>query len=56
MDAAIDGGFNLVEFTLTTPSCLDRVAEYRAKYDGLKTGKVIAPFAQRVPPPPIPSP
>jgi len=41
MDAAIDGGFNLVEFTLTTPGCLDRVAEYRAKYDGLKTGKVL---------------
>lgn len=41
MDAAIDGGFKLVEFTLTTPGCLDRVAEYRAKYDGLKTGSVL---------------
>jgi 2-keto-3-deoxy-6-phosphogluconate aldolase len=41
MDAAIDGGFQLAEFTLTTPGCLDRVAEYRAKYDGLKTGKVL---------------
>jgi len=41
MDAAIDGGFQIVEFTLTTPGCLDRVAEYRSKYDGLKTGNVM---------------
>jgi len=34
MQAAIDGGFDIVEFTLTTPGCLDRVAEFRAKYDG----------------------
>ena len=34
MDAAINGGFEIVEFTLTTPGCLDCVADYRAKYDG----------------------
>ena len=34
MEAAIDGGFEIVEFTLTTPGCLDRVADFRAKYDG----------------------
>merc|ERR1719333_1635201 len=34
MQAAIDGGFDIVEFTLTTPGCLDRVADFRKKYDG----------------------
>merc|ERR1719217_151704 len=34
MQAAIDGDFEIVEFTLTTPGCLDRVANFRAKYDG----------------------
>jgi Entner-Doudoroff aldolase len=34
MQAAIDGGFDIVEFTLTTPGCLDQVANFRAKYDG----------------------
>merc|ERR1719326_2398365 len=34
MQAAIDGGFNIVEFTLTTPGCLDAVADFRKKYDG----------------------
>lgn len=34
MEAAISGGFEIVEFTLTTPGCLDRVADFRAKYDG----------------------
>ena len=34
MEAAIDGGFNIVEFTLTTPGCLDAVADFRARYDG----------------------
>ena len=33
MDAAIDGGFKVCEFTLTTPGCLDRVAEYSSKPD-----------------------
>ncbi|CAB9514936.1 KHG/KDPG aldolase [Seminavis robusta] len=34
MQAAIDGGFKIVEFTLTTPDCLDHLADFRAKYDG----------------------
>jgi len=34
MTAAIDGGFPVVEFTLTTPGCLDAVADFRKKYDG----------------------
>ena len=34
MQAAIDGGFDIVEFTLTTPGCLDTLADFRAKYDG----------------------
>lgn len=31
MDAAIAGGFKLVEFTLTTPGCLDCVSDFRAQ-------------------------
>ena len=34
MQAAIDGGFDIVEFTLTTPGCLDAVSDFRKKYDG----------------------
>ena len=34
MQAAIDGGFEIVEFTLTTPGCLDQVANFRKKLDG----------------------
>jgi len=34
MQAAIDGGFEIVEFTLTTPGCLDRVSDFRTKLDG----------------------
>ena len=34
MQAAIDGGFKIVEFTLTTPDCLQHLADFRAKYDG----------------------
>ncbi|KAH8098446.1 aldolase [Aureococcus anophagefferens] len=34
MAAAIDGGFKIAEFTLTTPGCLDAVADFRGKYDG----------------------
>jgi 2-dehydro-3-deoxyphosphogluconate aldolase/(4S)-4-hydroxy-2-oxoglutarate aldolase len=34
MQAAIDGGFKIVEFTLTTPNCLDHLADFRKKYDG----------------------
>lgn len=32
--AAIDGGFKIVEFTLTTPDCLQHLSDFRAKYDG----------------------
>jgi len=34
MQAAIDGGFKIVEFTLTTPNCVDHLADFRQKYDG----------------------
>ena len=34
MGAAIDGGFKIVEFTLTTPNCLEHLANFRTKYDG----------------------
>jgi 2-dehydro-3-deoxyphosphogluconate aldolase/(4S)-4-hydroxy-2-oxoglutarate aldolase len=32
MQASVDGGFKIVEFTLTTPGCLDAVANFRAKH------------------------
>jgi len=34
MGAAIDGGFKIVEFTLTTPDCLEHLSNFREKYDG----------------------
>jgi len=34
MTAAIDGGFKLVEFTLTTPGCLDCVSDFRSRLEG----------------------
>uniref|UniRef100_A0A7S0XLV1 2-dehydro-3-deoxy-phosphogluconate aldolase n=1 Tax=Chrysocystis fragilis TaxID=1411660 RepID=A0A7S0XLV1_9STRA len=34
MTAAIDGGFKIAEFTMTTPGCLDTLADFRKKYDG----------------------
>uniref|UniRef100_A0A7R9WM60 2-dehydro-3-deoxy-phosphogluconate aldolase n=1 Tax=Craspedostauros australis TaxID=1486917 RepID=A0A7R9WM60_9STRA len=34
MQAAIDGGFKIVEFTLTTPDCLQHLSDCRTKYDG----------------------
>lgn len=34
MQAAIDGGFKIGEFTLTTPDCLDHLSNFRAKCDG----------------------
>mmetsp|Transcript_32707 Transcript_32707/g.71745 ORF Transcript_32707/g.71745 Transcript_32707/m.71745 type:complete len:259 (-) Transcript_32707:760-1536(-) len=34
MQAAIDGGFKIVEFTLTTPDCLEHLSDFRSKYDG----------------------
>eukprot|EP00550_Attheya_septentrionalis_P007425 CAMPEP_0198295746 /NCGR_PEP_ID=MMETSP1449-20131203/29361_1 /TAXON_ID=420275 /ORGANISM="Attheya septentrionalis, Strain CCMP2084" /LENGTH=228 /DNA_ID=CAMNT_0043996147 /DNA_START=12 /DNA_END=694 /DNA_ORIENTATION=- len=34
MQAAIDGGFEIAEFTLTTPNCLDHLSDFRQKHDG----------------------
>lgn len=34
MEAAIDGGFKIAEFTLTTPDCLDHLSKCRQKHDG----------------------
>jgi 2-dehydro-3-deoxyphosphogluconate aldolase / (4S)-4-hydroxy-2-oxoglutarate aldolase len=34
MQAAIDGGFEICEFTLTTPNCLQHLSDFRSKYDG----------------------
>jgi 2-dehydro-3-deoxyphosphogluconate aldolase / (4S)-4-hydroxy-2-oxoglutarate aldolase len=34
MQACIDGGFKICEFTLTTPNCLDHLADFRKNYDG----------------------
>eukprot|EP00631_Chrysoreinhardia_giraudii_P003372 CAMPEP_0197422536 /NCGR_PEP_ID=MMETSP1170-20131217/16510_1 /TAXON_ID=54406 /ORGANISM="Sarcinochrysis sp, Strain CCMP770" /LENGTH=242 /DNA_ID=CAMNT_0042949879 /DNA_START=6 /DNA_END=734 /DNA_ORIENTATION=+ len=34
MEAAIAGGFQIAEFTMTTPGCLDTLADFRTKYDG----------------------
>jgi len=36
MQAAIDGGFKICEFTLTTPDCLQHLSDFRTKYDGKK--------------------
>lgn len=33
MQAAIDGGFKIVEFTLTTPNCLEHLSDFRKRYD-----------------------
>mmetsp|Transcript_16124 Transcript_16124/g.33711 ORF Transcript_16124/g.33711 Transcript_16124/m.33711 type:complete len:258 (-) Transcript_16124:305-1078(-) len=39
MQAAVDGGFKLIEFTLTTPGCLDTLADFRAQHgNNLLTG------------------
>lgn len=35
MEAAIDGGFKIVEFTLTTPGCLDMVSSFAPRPDVL---------------------
>lgn len=46
MQAAIDGGFKICEFTLTTPSCLDHLADFRQKYDGkvmIGCGTILTP-------------
>jgi 2-dehydro-3-deoxyphosphogluconate aldolase / (4S)-4-hydroxy-2-oxoglutarate aldolase len=34
MEAAIDGGFKICEFTLTTPDCLQHLSNFRTKYNG----------------------
>ena len=34
MQAAIDGGFKIAEFTLTTPDCLHHLSDFRSKYSG----------------------
>jgi 2-dehydro-3-deoxyphosphogluconate aldolase / (4S)-4-hydroxy-2-oxoglutarate aldolase len=34
MEAAIEGGFKICEFTLTTPDCLQHLSDFRTKYDG----------------------
>jgi len=34
MAAAVDGGFKIAEFTLTTPGCLDSLADFRRKHEG----------------------
>jgi len=34
MQAAIDGGFKIGEFTLTTPDCLSHLNDFRRLYDG----------------------
>uniref|UniRef100_A0A7S4EUF4 2-dehydro-3-deoxy-phosphogluconate aldolase n=1 Tax=Chrysotila carterae TaxID=13221 RepID=A0A7S4EUF4_CHRCT len=38
MKAAIDGGFKVVEFTLTTPGCLDHVANFRSSEPDVMVG------------------
>jgi 2-dehydro-3-deoxyphosphogluconate aldolase/(4S)-4-hydroxy-2-oxoglutarate aldolase len=46
MQAAIDGGFKICEFTLTTPDCLTHVADFRQKYDGdvmIGCGTILSP-------------
>lgn len=46
MQAAIDGGFKIVEFTLTTPNCLDHLSDFRSKYDGdvmVGCGTILSP-------------
>ena len=46
MQAAIDGGFKIVEFTLTTPDCLQHLSDFRSKYDGdvmVGCGTILSP-------------
>ena len=46
MQAAIDGGFKIVEFTLTTPNCLEHLSNFRTKYDGdvmVGCGTILSP-------------
>ena len=34
MQACIKGGFGIMEFTLTTPDCLNHLSDFRLRYDG----------------------
>jgi len=46
MQAAIDGGFKIVEFTLTTPDCLQHLNDFRTKHDGdvmVGCGTILSP-------------
>mmetsp|Transcript_3680 Transcript_3680/g.5408 ORF Transcript_3680/g.5408 Transcript_3680/m.5408 type:complete len:254 (-) Transcript_3680:116-877(-) len=46
MQAAIDGGFKIAEFTLTTPDCLDHLSTFRTKYEGdvmVGCGTILSP-------------
>ena len=38
MNAAVEGGFRIVEFTLTTPGALQLITEFRKKDDDLLVG------------------
>ena len=38
MEAAIEGGFKVIEFTLTTPGALDLISQFRSKDDSLCVG------------------
>lgn len=39
MNACVEGGFKVVEFTLTTPGCLDTLSDFRAQRgDSVLTG------------------
>ena len=35
MEAAIEGGFKVIEFTLTTPGALDLISQFRSKDDSM---------------------
>jgi len=34
LQSIINISYNIVEFTLTTPNCLDHLSDFRKKYDG----------------------
>merc|ERR1712166_282451 len=38
MAAAVEGGFKIVEFTMTTPDCLDHLSDFRANHSKVLTG------------------
>lgn len=45
MRAAIEGGFKLVEFTMTTPGCLDTLSDFRTLYPDVMIGCGALPSA-----------